>query len=302
LNHWISLFKSELVSKDISFGDGAPMDGNRGLVSVLGVSGILADIMVSYSRISVSRKDAPMYPSNHIEYAISTGHIHIVTENGKRIPAYWSHPDIGGKFPGIALIHDWWGITDIERRLAHQFAQLGYYIIIPDLFDGQTAASPHEALVLVEALGAAGYPYVNTALQAVEQHHRCNGKVAAIGLGMGGSLAYEASIVRTDLEASIAYYGFPQRYLGRFKDSKAPILAFYGTQEPFVSPKTIERFRADIAQSPLPHEVAMIDGAGHDFFSDNAQQYTKAVWDKTLAFLEKQLQHPAKPPQKPKVV
>lgn len=241
----------------------------------------------------------PIYEPNRVEYAITHGHVQIIREDGDPLPAYWSHPDMGGTFPAIALIHDWWGITDVERRLGNLFAQMGYYVIIPDLFNGKIAKTPQEAIGLVEALGDQGYLCVNTALQALERHMRANGNVAAVGLGMGGSLAYEAALKRNDLEAAVAYYGFPQRYLGQFKDAKTPILAFFGGDDPYTRPKVIEQLRRELAESPLNHEVVTIPNVSRDFFRDTAMQAGTTAWNKTLEFLEQYLGGRARPASSP---
>ncbi|MFN8449151.1 MAG: dienelactone hydrolase family protein [Anaerolineae bacterium] len=248
----------------------------------------------------------PVYQPQRVEYTIVNGRVSIVTDDGSQIPAYWSHPDIGGKFPAVAILHDWWGITTVERRLAHLFAQLGYYVIIPDLFDGAQAHTPEEAYKLVEQHGTKVYGCVDTALRVLENHIRTDGHTAAVGLGMGGSLAFEAALVRHDLEAAVAFYGFPQRYLGRFKAAKAPILAIYGSAEPFVPPDVIDALRRALAESPLAHEVVTLDGAGRDFLSDqlvpdDTHQPGSIAWDKLLAFLEKHRIVPADRHEPPRV-
>ncbi len=235
----------------------------------------------------------PVYQPNRVEYTITHGHVGIVREDGGILPAYWSHPDIGGTFPAVALLHDWWGITDVERRLANLFAQMGYYVIMPDLFTGQTARTPQEAIGLVEALGEQGFSCVNISLQTLEQHVRVNGNVAAVGLGMGGSLAYEAALERDDLEAAVAYYGFPQRYLGRFKDAKAPILAIFGDDDPYTRHKVIQRLQHELDQSVLEHEVVTIPNASRDFFREMTLPAGTIAWERTLAFLELYLGRPA---------
>lgn len=242
----------------------------------------------------------PTYDPNRVEYGITTGHIQIVTEGGKQLPAYWSHPNIGSRFPAVALIHDWWGITPAVRRMANLFAQSGYYVVVPDLFNGQTAATPQVAIELVSALGEAGYPRIDAALTVLENHHNTNGDVAAVGVGMGGSLAFEAALLRDDLEAAVAYYGFPQRYLGRFKDARAPILAVYGSAEPHVLPPVVARLKQELAQSPLRHEVVTLEGVGRDFFAatatDAQQEVGRQALNRTFAFLEQFLQGPTRPP------
>jgi len=243
----------------------------------------------------------PIYDPSHVEYSITSGHIQIVMDRGEQLPAFWAHPSMGNRFPGVALIHDWWGVNSVVRRLANFFAQMGYYVIVPDLFSGKVTDSPREAMALVEALGDAGYPRIHAALSALEHHHQCNGDVAAVGLGMGGSLAFEAAIVREDLEAAVAFAGFPQRYFGRFADSRTPILAFYGSDEPHIKPTVIEKLRKELAQSrhDIQHEVEVLPGVGHDIFIDGLseaqQQQGRAAISRTLAFLEKYLKGPAKP-------
>lgn len=224
-------------------------------------------------------------------------------DGGGQLPAYWSHPSSGSKFPGIALIHDWWGVNGIVRRVANMFAQLGHYVIVPDLFHGKTASTPQEAMKLVEGLGDSGYPRVHTALSALENHHQCNRNVAAIGMGMGGSLAFEAAIVREDLEAAVAFSGFPHRYFGRFKDAHAPILAFYGSHEPHIQTAAVEKLRKELDESPLEHQVIVLPSIGHEFFAEGLsteqREQGRVAINKTLEFLETFLNR-AKPSTSPK--
>lgn len=243
----------------------------------------------------------PVYQPQHVEYTIVNGRVSIVADDGVQIPAYWSHPDTGGKFPALAILHDWWGITAVERRLAHLCAQLGYYVIVPDLFDGAVAHTPEAAYKLVEERGARSYSRVDTALRVIENHVRTDGQSAAVGLGMGGSLAFEAALTRGDLEGAVAFYGFPQRYLGKFKDAKAPILAVFGSADPFVSTNVVAQLRRELAESPFEHEVEVLPGAARDFFSeqlipDNTDQTASVAWHRMLAFLDK---HRIIPPPRP---
>lgn len=246
----------------------------------------------------------PIHDSNRVEFAIDSGYIEIVTDSGKKVPAYWAHPRIGHRFSGICLLHDWWGMDTVSRLLANFFAQMGYYVIEPDLFGGHKARTPQEAMRLVERTQSTRYEAVNATLSVLESHHRVNRSVAAIGMGMGGTLAFEAAIKRPDLEASVSYAGFPQQFLGQFTQSNTPILAVYGSQEPYTKPKVIQHLKHEFEQSDLKaeHEIAIIEGGTHNLFSTekdpSKQLISKVAINKTLAFLEKHLETPDKP-QKP---
>jgi carboxymethylenebutenolidase len=230
----------------------------------------------------------PVYEPKGVEYAIISGHVTVMLEDGSQIPAYWSHPNIGGVFPSLALIHDWWGIRPVERRLAQTLAQSGYYVIVPDLFNGKTANDATEAIQLVESLGTRGYSGVHAALEAMENHQRSNHQVAAIGLGMGGSLAYEAAIKRSDLEAAVSFYGFPQRYLGQLRHAHAHILAVYGSEEPYTKANVLKKLAEELRESPNENELHILKGASRDFFDENDDNATQA-WALMRAFLDKHL-------------
>lgn len=232
----------------------------------------------------------PVYKPQHVEYTIVNGRVAIVGDDGTSIPAYWSHPDIGGKFPAIAIVHDWWGITDTERRIAHLFAQLGYYVVVPDLFNGNTATTPEQAMALVKQFGTRAYRYVEIALDALERHLRCTGDTAVVGFGMGGTLAYEAAVTCDDIEAAVSYYGFPQRFFGKFEGCKVPILAFYGESDPHVKSDIVAKLRTELALSPHPHDVVMLPNTGRDFMDQTHAPHERAVanqvWERTLKFIE----------------
>jgi len=240
----------------------------------------------------------PTHNSNRVEYAIDSGHITIVTDNNKKVPAYWAHPRIGHKFSGICLLHDWWGMDNVSRILANFFAQMGYYVIEPDLFNGRTAETPQQAMRLLEETAETRYDAVNATLSVLESHHRINASVGAVGIGMGGTLAFEAAINRDDLEAAVSYAGFPQQFVGQFGRSNTPILAVYGSKEPYTKPHVIQHLHQELSQTPLKdkHEVLVIDGGDHHLFGENQRpdekEISRIAVNHTLTFLERYLETP----------
>jgi len=241
----------------------------------------------------------PIHDSRRLEHTIDSGHINIVTDAGQRVPAYWAQPRVGKRFSGICLLHDWWGLTPVYRLLANFLGQMGYYVIAPDMYLGVQAKTPAEALSLLQKTEKQRYDIVDAALTVLETHHRTNRLVAVVGLGMGGTLAFEAAIKRDDLEASIAFSGFPQQYLGQFNRSNTPLLAIYGTEEPYTKHNVIQALQTELAMTRLRehHRVQIIEGAGHDFFHEQPlpeyKEISKQAVNLLLAFLENYLEKPS---------
>src|ERR687885_52789 len=53
---------------------------------------------------------------------------------------------VGGKRPGIVMVHEWWGITKHVHNEAQKFAQQGYTAFIADMYgDAKTADNPKDA-------------------------------------------------------------------------------------------------------------------------------------------------------------
>jgi dienelactone hydrolase len=224
------------------------------------------------------------------DFSIDQGHIVIVGKT-QRYFAYWAHPRVGGRYSGIALLHDWWGMANWVRLMANFFAMHGYYVIAPDLFDGTKAKTPREAMQLLVQTEDTRYQGLDAALTVLETHSHTNRKVAAVGIGMGGTLAFEAALTRTDLEAAVAFGGFPQAFIGRFSGCTTPILALYGAQEPFVRPIVQNKLREELSASPTAGKsgVETVEGVAHDFFKDDMtdDEFSRArsVYLRALAFL-----------------
>ena len=240
----------------------------------------------------------PIHDSRRLEHNIDSGHINIVTDSGQQVPAYWAQPRVGLRFSGICLLHDWWGMTPVMRLVANFLGQMGYYVIVPDMYLGLRATTAAEALSLLQKTEKQRYSIVDAALTVLETHHRTNRLVAVVGLGMGGTLAFEAAIKRDDLEAAASFAGFPQHYLGQFSRANTPILAVYGSEEPYTKPKVIQALQAELAMTRLHehHHVQVIEGAGHEFFYEQPspahREITKQAVNSLLSFLEQYLEKP----------
>jgi len=251
-----------------------------------------------------------MYESRLVQHQVTSGFINIVADNHV-LPAFWAHPEIGGTFPGLVLIHGSWGLTPHMRTRVRRFAELGFYVIAPDLFEGKSASDDAQGDALRNELGEAGPPKVSAALRALETHNRVNGKMGVIGWQMGGDLAYHAAMFRTDLDAVIVFSGRPDDYLTMMPADETPILAFYGEHDHSASPTMIKRVRAALLKSPGKGQVVIYPGVTDGFSNDEGPRYNAEAaadaWGKLLDFLVERMeidqsaQHTARHSEEPGV-
>src|ERR1700756_2730659 len=54
-------------------------------------------------------------------------------------------PEGKGPFPGIVVIHEWWGLNDWVKEQAAKLAGEGYAALAIDLYRGKVATTPDEA-------------------------------------------------------------------------------------------------------------------------------------------------------------
>ncbi|KFI17994.1 dienelactone hydrolase, partial [Nitrosococcus oceani C-27] len=54
-----------------------------------------------------------------------------------------------GNFPGVILIHEWWGLNDNIKGMARGLAAHGYVALAVDLYAGQVATTSDGARKLL---------------------------------------------------------------------------------------------------------------------------------------------------------
>lgn len=234
--------------------------------------------------------------AHHLQHRITSGYIQIVAA-GQYIPAFWAHPQQGGPFPGLVLLHDDRGLSAHTRALAQRYASVGYYVIAPDLFNLHLPTTDEAANAIEDKLFDDAHIKVDAALHALETHHKCNSKMAVIGWDFGGRLVYEVALTRSDVMAAVSFYGDPTRYSGRFNDENlSPLLAIFGEHDEIMRQHE-NKLREELIRTGAPHEVIVYPNAKHGFYNDSLPTYdpvaSEDAWNQTLAFLET---HQGKPP------
>ncbi len=219
--------------------------------------------------------------------------------NGRTISAYLAVPE-GGSGPGVLVLHAWWGLTDVFKRVCDRLAEAGFVALAPDLYHGKTTTSVEEA----EALGAALDQDVERwrgdiagAMQFLRQHDATHlaggrGKLAFVGFSLGDAYALDMSVTLADqIAAVVVFYG---SYPGLdYRSAKAAYLCHFAQDDPFEPAESVAQMEQELQAAGRPVTVYTYPGTTHWFFEDNRPEYdaeaARLAWERTIAFLHERL-------------
>jgi carboxymethylenebutenolidase len=194
--------------------------------------------------------------------------------DGERAEGYLARP-AGGKGPAVLVIQEWWGLVDHIKAVADRLADEGFVALAPDLYRGESTASPDEAGRLMLALnidravrdlvGAVDYLL---GLDAVSSR-----SVGVVGFCMGGQLALALGCATERVGAVIDFYGVHPKVKLEWPRLHAPVLGLFGERDAFVTPAVAKRLAEEIRAAGKQIELEIYRGADHAFFNDTGPRY-----------------------------
>lgn len=136
-------------------------------------------------------------------------------EGGDRFGAWLAEP-AGEPRGAIVVIQEIFGVNEGIRRKADHWAGQGYLALAPDLFwrlEPRVELDPDVADQFQRALGLLqkfnqdqGIRDLEASIRDARRRLPGGGKVGCVGYCLGGRLAFMTA-ARTDIDASVAYYG-----------------------------------------------------------------------------------------------
>jgi carboxymethylenebutenolidase len=168
------------------------------------------------------------------------------------------------------MIQEIYGVTPGMRRLADGFAEAGYEVLAPQMFDRcerdfSVERSQESTMKGIGYVQAVGFPNalgdVQACIDALE------GPVFMVGFCYGGSLTWLAASQCTGLTAASSYYGgnIPDML---DKTPKIPIILHFGKRDAHVPMAGVEKVAAAYPDIPL-----YLYDADHGFYSDDRDDY-----------------------------
>lgn len=201
-------------------------------------------------------------------------------------------PSGKGPFPGLVVIHEWWGLNDWVKEQASKLADQGYAALAIDLYRGKVATTPDEAHQIMRGVPEdrakrdlhAAFEYL------ASQSNVKRDRIGAIGWCMGGGYALDVALQEPTLAADVINYGHLATDPEALKKINAPILGLFGAQDKGITPDDVQKFEQAMKQLAKKIDVKEYDDAGHAFENPNNQQgYREAdaqdAWKRTTDFL-----------------
>ena len=222
---------------------------------------------------------------------VDTEHVDIATPTGP-MRTHIVRPATPGRYPGIQLFSEIFQITAPIHRTAVQLAGHGYVVAVPEVYHEYEAAG---TVLKYDQAGSDRGNALKTAkpVQAYDDDARavleylasrqdCNGRLGAMGICMGGHLAFRAAM-NSEVLSAVCFYatdihkgglgeGMRDDSMVRAAEIKGELLMVWGRQDPHIPTegrmKVLQRLN-DVGARLNWHEV---NGA-HAFLRDEGVRY-----------------------------
>jgi dienelactone hydrolase len=196
----------------------------------------------------------------------------------KTMTGYLALPDGEGPFPGVLVVHEWWGQTDFPRERARKLAQAGYAALAVDMYgDGKTAEHPKDAKdfsskVMADMEGAE--ISFRAALDTLKKQDRVKkDAIAALGYCFGGGVVLEMARRGVELDLVASFHGDLSPIVkNQVGPIKSRILIFNGGADPMVPAEAVASAKSHLKAAKVRFKLVTFKNAKHGFTNPMATE------------------------------
>ncbi|KPQ43164.1 MAG: dienelactone hydrolase family protein [Candidatus Methanoperedens nitroreducens] len=222
---------------------------------------------------------------------VSTTNIDVNIE-GVSLSGFLVQPVTPGKYPGIVMIHEWWGLNDQVKSMADITAREGYVVLAIDLFKGNVATTTEGAQANIRNNpNNETIPKMQAAVKYLRNMTNVEkSKIASLGWCYGGGQSFHLG-VNEDIQATVIYYGQVSTDKAILMKMEQPVLGLFGAEDTSIPVTDVREFERILKEQGTSVNISIYEGAGHGFSNPtNTQAFRKEqavdAWNKTLEFLE----------------
>lgn len=209
---------------------------------------------------------------------------------------FLAQPKEPGTYPGIMMIHEWWGLNDNIRDMAVLLAQEGYVVLAVDLY-GEVAETQEKARALSSAARAnpeITVENMRAAVKYLRSRENVNAeRIASMGWCFGGGQSLQLALSGEQLAATVIYYGNLVTEKEQLSAIQWPVLGIFGEEDTGIPVAQVREFEQALTELNIPNEIRAYTGVGHAFANPSGARYapdeTLDAWEKTVKFLDQHL-------------
>jgi len=198
------------------------------------------------------------------------------------------------KLPAIVVIHENRGLNPYIEDVARRLGMAGFIAFAPDALTplGGYPGNDDEGRALQRQRdGAEMTEDFVAAVQFLQQHPDCTGKVGAVGFCFGGGMSMRLAVRLPDLAAAVAFYG-RHPSADEANAIRAPLMLHHAGLDERVNASwpDFEKGLQDAGRNFTNYNYADVN---HGFHNDTTPRYDKPAaelaWQRTVEFFTRQL-------------
>lgn len=207
------------------------------------------------------------------------------------VQGHYATPASEGPFPGVVMIHEWWGLNEHIKAMAEHLASHGYAVLAVDLYEGTVATTPGEARAAMQAVDQEA---AVANMQAAADYLRVHGaeRVASLGWCFGGAQSLQLSL-NEPVDATVIYYGRPVTDPEALSALDAPVLGIFAANDASIPQEQVRDFDLALMEADIERDIYLFEGAEHAFANPSGDRFNRRAaeeaWGHTLTFLAQQL-------------
>ena len=205
---------------------------------------------------------------------------------------YLAKPSTSGNFPGMVMIHEWWGLNENIKEMAEKLASHGYVVLAVDLYDGNVAKTSEEARNLIQSFDQQrGIDNMNAAVTYLQDNYDVT-KIGSIGWCFGGGQSLNLAL-NNQMDATVIYYGSVSVGEDKLKSIDWPVLGIFAELDNGIPVKSVKEFEKSLNSLDIENEIHIYPGVDHAFANPSGERYApnaaEDAWNRTLLFLQNNL-------------
>ena len=181
--------------------------------------------------------------------------------------AVYTRPAGAGRWPGVVMLHEGYGINDVLRQQAQRLASAGYLVIAPDLLgNGQRYEALKGALESLTTREGTQFEVIDQARGWVLSQRECHGKIGVIGFGLGAG--YALAVAGSGFDAAAVNYAVIPDDADDLLRGACPIVGSYGAKDRLSGGVT--KLASALEAQQIDYDLKVYRKAGHSFLNDTA--------------------------------